>query len=138
MFIHYFELKYALNLIHYIFLEMAESIVIQNKEIRLSSHARDVLFRKKFNELKVKVYLNFFELFAFFCVTIILSYFFIFKMIGTGKFIIFILISGIISSILTYLFYKVRGYQLLISKSDKEKIYMKVSKELLETKTKYA
>ena len=117
---------------------MAESTVIQNKEIKLSTHARDILFKKKFNELKIKVYLNFFELFAFFCVTLIVSYFFLFKMIETGRFIVLILISGIISSTLTYLFYKIRGYQLLISRLDKENIYMKVSKELLETKTKYA
>jgi len=108
---------------------------LKNKETKLSCRARDIHFKKQFNELKIKIYLNYFELLAFFSVTFFTSYFLLTNFIKPNTLLTSTSTAGITSIIVSYFFYKTRNYQLSITRRDKEYIYMKISKELLKEKT---
>ena len=115
--------------------QMMISNTADYKGNKISHHDRDIHFNKQFQELKVKVSLNYFELIAFFSVVFFTIYFLLTNLISLSSILSSIGVSIGTSVIASYLFYKVRGFQLSITRRDKERIYMKISKELLEEKS---
>lgn len=98
---------------------------------KLGYRERDRLFKKYFTELKIKVALNWFEIFAL----MLLSFFICFKLmpyIGVHVKITALVIAGVSSAFLTLLFCYIRKYKLTINRFDKEHIYKRLSSELLE------
>ena len=102
--------------------------------MQLSYRERDRLFRKEYADLRIKVALNFLELLIFACLIFILVYSILENVIDWSNIATPVIISLITSLVSTGIFYKTRKYQLTISRFDKEKIYKKVSNELLEEK----
>lgn len=100
-------------------------------KIKLSYRERNKLYKKYYNELKIKVTLNWFELIAL----LILAFFVFFKVFGyigvNGK-TTTIIMSIISSIVLTSLFSYIRRYKLTINRFDKENIYKRLSNELIE------
>jgi hypothetical protein len=104
-------------------------------KIKLGYKQRDKLFQKKFSELKTKVLLNWFEIF----ILLTVSFFITLKIIlmfRTGSMLIQIGLSILSSLIVTLLFCSFRGYQLKITRFDKEHIYIKISSELMDASKK--
>lgn len=101
------------------------------ENIKLGYRERDKLFKKYFNELKVKVALNWFELVALLLVSLFVSYqltaYFGVKSKTTG-----IIMAVFASFFITFIFSYIRKYKLSINRFDKEKIYKRVSNELIE------
>ncbi len=100
-------------------------------KIKLSYKERDKLFKKYYAELKIKVALNWFELLAL----LVLSFFICYKTFGyigvTDK-ITSIIMAIVGSIIVTLLFVYIRKYKLTINRFDRERIYKKLSSELIE------
>lgn len=111
---------------------------MNQEEIKLGYRARDILFKKYFNELKIKVALNWCELIAL----LIITFFICFKLygkIGVNSKTTILVISVATSFAVTLVFSYIRKYKLSINRFDKENLYKRVSKELIEkTKEKVA
>ena len=102
-------------------------------KIKLGYTERDKLFKKEYNELKIKVALNWFEIIAL----IIVTFFITLKatsLLQLDSIIIPVSISLIAAGGLTFLFCCFRKYQLKITRFDREHIYKKISKDLIESK----
>lgn len=106
---------------------------MKTSKTKLGYKERDALFQKYFMEFKIKVALNWFELIAL----LVVSFFISKKLInyigidnGITNFIIAILTSVTITLIFSY----IRKYKLTINRFDKERIYKRVSSELLSSK----
>ncbi|PCJ25028.1 MAG: hypothetical protein COA97_08610 [Flavobacteriales bacterium] len=100
-------------------------------KVKLRYRDRDTMFKKEYSELKIKVALNWFEIFALITVSSLLS----FKMISymnLGNIFIPIITSLGVALITTYLFCRFRNYQLNITRFDKEDIYKKISNDLID------
>ena len=104
-------------------------------KIKLRYRDRDALFKKEYTELKIKVALNWFEIFALIVVSFFLSYKLVNYITTFDSMAIPIIISLIATAIITYLFCCFRKYQLNITRFDKEHIYKKISNDLID-KTK--
>ena len=107
---------------------------MESSKIRLRYRDRDILFKKEYSELKIKVVLNWFEITALLAVTFFISL----KLTSYLKLesiLIPVIISFASALVITYLFCCFRKYQLKITRFDKEHIYKKISDELID-KTK--
>jgi len=108
---------------------------MKTSKIKLGYSERDKLFQKQLSELKTKVLLNWFEIFILLAV----SFFITLKIImilRTESMVIQIGLSILSSLIVTLLFCSFRGYQLNITRFDKEYIYKKISNELMDESKK--
>ena len=106
---------------------------MNQEKVQLGYRERDKLFRKYFAELKIKVALNWFELFALLAVSgfvgfKLLSYFNVCSKVNC------VLYSSVIAVVITLSFCFIRKYKLAINRFDKERIYKRVSSELLGSK----
>ena len=107
---------------------------METSKIKLRYRDRDALFKKEFSELKIKVALNWFEIIALIAVSFLGSTKILF-MLKIESITINILFSFTISLLVALLFSRFRKYQLKITRFDKEHIYKKISKDLID-KTK--
>lgn len=101
--------------------------------IKLRYKDRDTLFKKEYSELKIKVALNWFEIF----VLMAISFFVSLKIASSlkwGNMVPPVIISIISALIITFLFSYFRKYQLNITRFDKEDIYKKISDDLIDKK----
>lgn len=103
-------------------------------KIKLRYRDRDTLFKKEYAELRVKVALNWFEIIALLSVSFFISLKLIY-LFNWETLLIPVIISILVSIGITYLFCCFRKYQLKITRFDKEHIYQKISKDLID-KTK--
>ena len=113
-------------------MESAKEITTNNKP-SLGYRERDKLYKKEYSSLKIKIVLNCFELFALFSVLAIVSYLLL-TLLEWNDFLIPITISIAVSLMFTGIFYKIKKYQISITRFDKEGIYKKISKDLLNNK----
>jgi len=104
---------------------------IENNKIKLRTRDRDTFFKKEFSKLKIKVALNWFEIIALFLVTFfgVLKISFILEL---TPIIIPVAISLSVATLITFLFFCFREYQLKITRFDKEHIYKKISEDLID------
>ncbi len=103
-------------------------------KIKLRSRDRDILFKKEYAQLKIKVALNWFEIFAL----LIVSFLATLKTsthLKIGSISLSVLISLIVAIGIAFVFSMFRKYQLKITRFDKEHIYKKISNDLID-KTK--
>ncbi|MCB0402613.1 MAG: hypothetical protein KDD41_11055 [Flavobacteriales bacterium] len=98
---------------------------------KLGYKERDKLFKKYFTELKIKVALNWFEIFALTILTFFVGYK-LMPYVGVHVKVTALVIAGCSSLFLTLLFCYIRKYKLTINRFDKEHIYKRLSSELLE------
>jgi hypothetical protein len=110
--------------------------VAEKHNLKLSYRERDRLFKKEYTDLKIKVCLNCFELFALFAVAFFASYKLLTYFISWNSRILPLVISGVISLGLVFVFFKVKKYQLTINRFDREAIYKRISQDLLKNKSK--
>ena len=104
-------------------------------KIKLSYSERDKLFKKEYSELKNRVALNWFEIFAL----LVVSFFIALKTLtyfSIDSIAILTMISLIIAGGVCFLFCCFRKYQLKITRFDKEHIYKKISQELMDESKK--
>ncbi len=100
-------------------------------KIKLSKRDRDLLFKKEYTQLKIKVALNWFEIFALLIVVFLVS-------LKTSSYLniesiaISIILSLVIAIGITLFFSIFRKYQLNITRFDKEHIYKKISNDLID------
>lgn len=104
---------------------------MESSKIKLRYRDRNLLFKKEYSELKIKVALNWFEIITLIVVVFLVSlklsfYLNLESLVGS------IIISFISTIIITSLFCYFRKYQLKITRFDKEHIYKKISNELIE------
>jgi len=102
---------------------------------QLGYRERDKLYQKEYSALKIKIALNCFELFAM-CVVLSIGFYLLATTLfeWTDPFPP-TAISIVLGLILTGVFFKVKNYQVYISRFDKEDIYKKISKDLLKEKS---
>ena len=108
---------------------------METSKIKLGTSERDRLFKKEFTELRIKVALNWFELFVLLLISFSVSY----KLASlfTWKSIFIPLAISVLAGILiTGVFSFFRNYQLSISRFDKEDIYKKISDDLINESKK--
>jgi len=106
-------------------------LIMESPKIKLRYRDRDTLFKKEFSELKIKVALNWFEIVALITLSFIISL----KVVHSINYFsltLNVIISILSSSIVTYIFCCFRNYQLKITRFDKEHIYKKISKDLID------
>ena len=109
---------------------------MESSKIRLRYRDRDVLFKKEYSELKIKVALNWFEIIALLMVTFSISIKVSVSFFKIETIIVSVVISLFIALAIAFLFSCFRKYQLRITRFDKEHIYKKISKDLIdETKS---
>ena len=104
---------------------------MESQKIKLRYKDRELLFKKEYSQLKIKVALNWFEILTL----IIISFFITFKLclsINLGTIPVTTIISIIIALLSALLFSSFRKYQLKITRFDKEDIYKKVSNDLID------
>lgn len=102
-------------------------------KVKLGYKERDKLFQKYFSELKIKVALNWFELCALMAIFCFVS----FKLIAHFDLfnrIVGAFVAVLVSVLITIGFCVLRKYKLAINRFDKERIYKRVSSELLDSK----
>jgi len=105
---------------------------METSKIRLKYSERDALFKKEYSELKIKVALNWFELIALLLVGFFLSIKVSISYLKIESIFVSVIISLMIALGVVFLFSCFRKYQLKISRFDKEHIYKKISKDLIE------
>ena len=105
---------------------------MEPSKIRLKYRDRDTLFKKEYSELKIKVALNWFELIALLLVGFFLSIKVSISYLKIESIFITVVISLIIALGIVFLFSCFRKYQLKITRFDKEHIYKKISKDLID------
>lgn len=103
------------------------------KKATLGYRIRDLKYKKEYAALKIKIALNCFELLTLYLVLFIV-FFMLTNITSWSNITTPIAISGIISFVFVFLFYKHKNYQLTINRFDKENIYKKISQELLNDK----
>ncbi len=104
---------------------------MKNSKIKLGYRERDKLFKKEFTELKIKVALNWFEIFSLLAVSFFISLK-LHSFILRGSQLHPILFSFITCIIITGIFCFFRKYKLKITRFDKEDIYKKISIDLFD------
>ena len=102
-------------------------------KVQLGYRERDKLFKKYFSELRIKVALNWFELFALFVVAGFVSFKILCHFQISSRLSCIMMGFGL-GVLLTIAFSFVRKYKLAINRFDKERIYKRVSSELLGAK----
>jgi hypothetical protein len=100
-------------------------------KIKLRTKDRDLLFKKEYSKLKIKVALNWFEIFALLIVAFLVSLKTAFYL-NIGSTTISLVISLAIALGITFLFSIFRKYQLKITRFDKEHIYKRISNDLID------
>ncbi len=108
---------------------------METSKIKLRYRDRDLMFKKEYSQLKIKVALNWFEIFAL----IIVAFFISLKVcawLNIGNLPVNTVIASITSIGITFLFSCFRKYQLKITRFDKEHIYKKISNDLIEESKK--
>lgn len=105
----------------------------EQEKVQLGYRIRDLRYQKEYSALKIKIALNCFELFALFIVIAIGLY--LLLSLTTWKTMdVPIIISIVLSLAITFIFYRIKKYQINITRFDKEDIYKKISKDLLNAK----
>jgi len=102
-----------------------------SSKIKLKTRDRDLLFKKEFSKLKIKVALNWFEILALLIVSFLATLKIAFYL-NIGSITISVVISLIVAIAITFLFSFFRKYQLNITRFDKEYIYKKISNDLID------
>lgn len=90
----------------------------------------DLLYKKKYAELKIKIALNWFEILSLIVVTFLITLK-TFLWLKIRDLSIIIISALIISFLIAYLFSIFRKYQLKITRFDKEDIYRDICRELI-------
>jgi hypothetical protein len=90
----------------------------------------DLLYNKKYSQLKIKVALNWFEIFSLLVATFLIALK-TFSWLKIGDLSITIVSTLIITFLTTYLFSIFRKYQLKITRFDKEDMYRDICRELI-------
>ena len=91
----------------------------------------DLLYKKKYAELKIKVALNWFEILSLVVVSFLITIK-TFLWLKIRDLSITITSALIISFLATYFFARFRKYQLKITRFDKEDIYRNICRELIK------
>ena len=99
-------------------------------KIRLRYKDRDILFKKEYNQLKIKVASNWLEI----LILITIIFYALFQTCiscNIENIIASIFISGLLTLLIALIVSNIRNYQLKITQSDKENVYKKISHDLL-------
>ena len=91
----------------------------------------DLLYNQRYTQLKIKVALNWFEIFAFIVVTFLITLK-AFLWLNIRNLSIIMVSTLLISFLTAYIFASFRKYQLKITRFDKEDIYRAICKELID------
>ena len=107
--------------------------ISEQKKVKLGYRVRDAKYKKEYAALKIKIALNRIELFALF-VIIATGLHFTLNLTNWQTKSTPLVLSITLSLVITFYFYKYKKYQITITRFDKENIYKKISKDLLEDK----
>ena len=104
---------------------------MSSQKIKLRYKDRDILFKKEYTQLKIRVVLNWLEVF----VLLMVSFFILLKIslsLNIGALLPNLGISILSSLAIVFSFSYFRNYHLKITRFDKEDIYKKISNDLIE------
>jgi len=104
---------------------------MSSQKIKLRYKDRDILFKKEYTQLKIRVTLNWLEVFML----LITSFFIVLKISLSFNFGTILPSTGIAilsSLVIIFTFSYFRNYHLKITRFDKEDIYKKISNDLIE------
>lgn len=106
---------------------------METSKIKLKYRDRDIMFKKEYNQLRIRVACNWLEI----VILIALIFFISFKTCiscNVENILSTFLISGSLTFVIAFLAIRIRNYHLRITRFDKEHIYKQISAELIERK----